>query len=236
MNIINTQYPEAVAILQQPGVFQVYVDYLNSQNGVGEPWTPAQYQAALRATPYYQNTPKEARDWDIIRATDPARSNVQAEKVANQLKDLQAQTGVTLDAATSFQFYVDAVRFGWDQNEIKYRLLASVNTRRGAGLGSGEVGKVATDIKNMADQYAVPLSDQWIIAYASRVAQGAMTMDGVQGYLTEQARSMYPGLKAALDEGQTVRQYAEPYVQLAQQELDINPNDVRFTDPKWMAA
>jgi hypothetical protein len=58
----------------------------------------------------------------------------------------------------------------------------------------------------------------------------------VKGYAIEQAKSLFPGLTAALDAGQTVDQYADPYKQIATQELNVNPADIQWTDPKWMKA
>jgi hypothetical protein len=54
--------------------------------------------------------------------------------------------------------------------------------------------------------------------------------------MIEQAKSLFPGLTSALDQGVTVRQYAEPYLQIAQQELGTNINAISLTDPKWNAA
>lgn len=232
LNIIQTQYPDALPILQKPGVAQVYFDYLNSQ----PPWTTAQLQAALRNTPYYQQSPQAVRDWDILQATDPATASQKAEQTKRLIDDLQRQTGVVLDGAgglnsPAFSFLVDAIKYGWDANEIKYRLLASVNT---ATYGLGEIGKTAADIANLADQYGVPLSDKAALDQARQVMSGAMDMNGVTGYLLAQAKSLFPALSGALDRGITVRQYVDPYIQIAQQELGINTADVRLTDPKWM--
>lgn len=231
LNIIQTQYPDALPILSKPGVAQVYFDYLNAQ----PPWTTAQLQAALRNTPYYQQSPQAVRDWDILQATDPASASQKAEQVKRIIDDMQRQTGVVLQGggldSPAFSFLVDAIKYGWDANEIKYRLLASVNTTT---YGLGEIGKTAADIANLADQYGVPLSDQAALDQAKQVMSSAMDMNGVTGYLLAQAKSLFPALSGALDRGITVRQYVDPYLQLAQQELGINTSDVRLTDQKWM--
>lgn len=233
LNIIQTQYPDALPILNKPGVAQVYFDYLSSQ----PPWTTAQLQAALRATPYYQNSPQAVRDWDILQATDPATASQKAEVAKRTIDDLQRELGVTLDtsggfSSPAFSFLVDAVKYGWDANEIRYRMLASVN----ATSSGGAVGSQAAQIKSMANDYGVPLSDQSVMRFAHQMLSGDMDQQGVQGYLIEQAKSLFPALTSALDQGITVKDYAAPYLQLAQQELDVNPASINLTDPKWMAA
>lgn len=231
LNVIQTQYPDALPILQKPGVLDVYVRYLNAS----PPWTTAQLQAELRATPYYQQSPQAVRDWDILQATDPATAGQKAEATKRIIDDLQAQLGITLDntggfSSPAFSFFVDAVKYGWDATEIKYRMLASVN----ATTTGGELGKTATDVRALADQYAVPLSDKTVMDYARKMAEGAIDQNGLTGYLQEQAKSLFPALAGAIDSGITVKQYADPYIQIAQQETGLNPASVNLTDQKWM--
>lgn len=231
LNIIQTQYPDALPILQKPGVAAVYVQYLTAQ----PPWTTAQLQAALRATPYYQTSPQAVRDYDILQATDPATAGTKGELVKRQIDDLEKQLGITLDnsagfGSPKFAFFVDALKNGWDANEIKYRMLASVN----AMSGGGAVGKSAADVKNLANQYAVPLSDQTVMDYARKLEQGAIDQNGLQGYMIEQAKQLFPGMASALDKGVTVKQYVDPLIQIAQQEVGLNPATVNLTDQKWM--
>lgn len=231
LNKLQTQYPQAIPLLQQPGVMDVY------KQAIDENWTPERLQAALEQTPWWQNTTAPVRQWQALQATDPATATQKIEDTKRIIDDLQKQLGVTLDTSgglnsPGFQFLAQAVSYGWDANEIKYRMLASVNST----TGGGDLGKNAADVRNLADQYGVPLSDQTVMDYARKLGEGAIDQNGLQGYLIEQAKSLFPGLATALDKGITVKQYADPYIQIAQQELNINPSDVNLTDQKWMAA
>ncbi len=151
------------------------------------------------------------------------------------IADAEAATGIKLDttgglSSQGFQFLSKASMAGWDAARIRYELLAI-----GGGNG-GDVAAQGLNVKNLANQYGVPLSDQAAMDWATKLAQGAITEDSVKGYLVEQAKSLFPALAGALDRGITVAQYADPYIQIAQQELGINPASVSFTDPKWMQA
>ena len=235
--LINDEFPQYVPILQQPGVFDVFVRYAQAKSSGINPWTPDQLLAELHKTPYYQSTPAPVRQFDLLLATDPATAAQKIEQTKRIIDDLQRQTGITLDAtgglsSPAFAFLQQAVAYGWDANEIKYRMLASVNSTH----AGGELGSTAAQVRNMADQYGVPLSDDAVLDYARKLSEGAIDQAGLQGYLIEQAKSLFPGLATALDKGITVKQYADPYLQIAAQELNINPADVNLTDQKWMAA
>lgn len=233
LNIIATQFPDAVPMLQKPGVAQVYMDAVSAS----PPWTNAQLQAALRATPYYQQTPGSVRDFDILKATDPATATQKATDTKRVFDDMQRQLGVTLNtdggfASQSFTLFTRAVNEGWDANRIKYEMLNATGTQ----AGGGELGKTATDVKSMANQYGVPLSDASTMDFARKMSEGAIDQAGLQGYMIEQAKSLFPSMTAALDRGITVKQYASPYLQIAQQELGVDPDTVDLTDKKWLAA
>jgi hypothetical protein len=63
---------------------------------------------------------------------------------------------------------------------------------------------------------------------------GSMDMKSIQGSFLTQAIGLYPALTPILERGMTVREYSEPYFQLAARELGINPNAIDLTNPAWM--
>lgn len=229
LNKIQTEYPQAIPLLSQPGVMAVY------QQAIENNWPPERLQAALEQTPWWNQTPAEVRQFQALQATDPATAAEKIEQTRRIIDDLQRELGVTLDSAgglasPAFAFLRDAVSYGWSADEIKYRMIQGVNETKSGGL----IGANAAQIKSMANDYGVPLSDKSVMDYATKLTQGAIDQQSIQGYLIEQAKSLFPALSSALDRGITVKQYADPYLQLAQQELDINPADINLTDPKWM--
>lgn len=226
---IQDQFPQYIPILSKPGVFQVLADTINHG------WSAEKRDAALAQTPYYLSTDLAHRQWDNLQATDPATASQKAEQVKRTMDDLQHSLGITLDntgglSSPAFSFFVNAVTEGWTPDEIKYRMLASVNST----VDGGAVASSAANVKQMANDYGVPLSDNTTMSYARQMTAGSMDQKALQGYLIEQAKSLFPALSTALDQGITVKQYVDPYIQLAQQNLGLNPSTVNLTDQKWM--
>jgi phosphoribosylformimino-5-aminoimidazole carboxamide ribonucleotide (ProFAR) isomerase len=229
---IQTQYPQALSILSQPGVMEVY------RQAIDGSWSPERLQAALQTTPWWTQSNASQRQWQALQATDPATAAQKVEQTQRIIADLSKELGVNLQGggglnSPDFAFLRDAVTNGWDSNEIRYRLLQSVNTN---GSWGGLIATSAAQVKSMANDYAVPLSDQSVMEWGKKLAQGAIDQQGMQGYLIEAAKSMFPALTKALDAGVTVKQYAEPYLQLATQELGVNPASINLTDQKWLTA
>jgi hypothetical protein len=231
----SSRFPQYIPFLYQAGVFQVLADSINGK------WSDIDTQAALQHTKYFTERSLVQRQWDALQATDPATAGQRVVDKKRIIDDLGQQLGILLEGAApgagglntpAFDFLVSAVAQDWDANRIRYEMLASVN----ATHAGGQLGQSAARVKSMADDYAVVMSDQSAFDWGRKLSQGAVDEQGVQGYLIEQAKSRLPGLADALDRGITVRQYADQYLQIAQQELGINPSTVSLTDPKWLAA
>lgn len=234
--LIQKNHPDIWAILDKPGMLPVALDIVKAEQA-GQPWADAQITSALQATPYYQTTPGNVRDWDILRATDPATAKARMALTIRTVKDLSAELGVTLSqeggfGSQEFTFIQQAVSNNWDANEIRYQMLSLKDAKHQGGM----YASLSAQIRTWANDMGVPLSDQAIADWANKLGEGAIDQAGIQGYLQEQAKSLYPGLASAIDRGITVKQYADPYIQLAAQELNINPAGVSLTDPKWMSA
>jgi hypothetical protein len=154
------------------------------------------------------------------------------------IDNLQTQLGVHLDTtggltSPGFAFLTKAVQLHWTADQIKYQLLASVNK---TVSGGGDIGASATDIKKQFNDYGVPVSDQAVMDWAMKLQSGQVDAAAITGYAQEQAKSLYPGLADAISRGVTVRQYADPYLQIANQELGVDTANVSLTDPKWNKA
>lgn len=113
-----------------------------------------------------------------------------------------------------------------------------------AGVGANEVptpegnefgvaGQTIRQIKEMAGQYLVPISPQMLERWTEQIIRGETDMEGFNGYLVEQAKSLFPGMANALDRGVTVAQYADPYKQIIARELELNPESIDLNDPKY---
>ena len=227
---IEQEFPQAIPLLKQPGVLDVYAQ------AIDQGWTGDRVEAALEQTPWWTSTPDVQRQWQALQITDPATAKVRAAATQRMFVDAQKQLGMSVDttggfASPGFQLYQRAVSEGWDANRIKYELAAAAT-----GDTTGELGNQATTVRKQADDMGVSLSDPTVLQWAKQLAGGAVNPDAFTGYLQEQAKSRFPGLTDAIDRGVTVRQYADQYFQILQQETGANVAGLAVTDPKMMTA
>lgn len=235
---IATKYPTQWPFLQQhPDVLKVFMENFDGH------MSDTQFQNALQQTAYYKGTNQDQRNWDQLVITDPATATQRYQAAAAH----NTQLWQTLAPSVSYQDFLaihnQAVRGNWSDDTIKAALLA-----KQAGLplptgpvdsgvqGGGDLGANMNTVKQIAASYAVPIADQDAYKWALDLTSGKTDQAGVTAWAKEQAASLFPGLKTALDSGLTVDQYASPYKSIAQQELGINPNSINWTDPRWNAA
>lgn len=114
---------------------------------------------------------------------------------------------------------------------------ASLDAQR--PLEPGILTATADTLKALADDFLIPLSDHAARDWSERIARGETTQEAFRSYLQQQATSLFSGNAAiaqALESGMSVRQWADPYVQMAAQTLELNPTDVDLNDPRFMEA
>lgn len=193
-------------------------------------WTPAQLSDALQAQGKHDPRAKTARDADRLAKDDPASYQRLIADNATDVKSKAAALGVTVDDATASSLATQGVREGWDEARYTDALLKAGRAGEGAqgALQTGVAGLRAT-----AQAYLIPVSDQTLMDWQQRILRGQGTAEDFATYVKEQAKALRPWMAKAIDAGVTVAQYAEPLRSLAANELDLTPDQVDFSDPRF---
>lgn len=196
-----------------------------------ENWTPARLQGAIEQTDWWKNTQASVRTYDASEKEDPrtAEANVQA-----RMADLQAQaaqSGFSIDATHLHDIARDSLRLGWSQQQL-------VNAIGAEAVRGGSINNSTTMqlVRSQAADYAVPLSDAAMNKWGQDIATGHATTEDYREYLVTTAKGQFAGLADRLDQGQTVKQLADPYIQIAAQTLGISPDSINLRDTKWISA
>lgn len=228
--LIREQYPTLLAILDKAGVRDALYEAIRGG------WNPAgdRFKVRLQQTDWYKTTPAAQRDWQIGSVTDPATYKQRMGEVQQRINNLANSTGITLPPDALLDITERAAAEQWSDAQLRnYYVYAARGVH--TGRPTGESAEDYNNVKSLAAAYGVPISDDTAFMWADRLTAGSVSQEAVQGYMIEQAKSLYPGLADAIDSGLTVRQYVDPYAQIAARELNINPNDFDLSDTKWSA-
>ncbi len=227
LELIGQQYPQYLQLLQQPGVFDVFMKAFQDPAS----WSPERIQSAIQNTPYFQNTPADQRAWAVQVATDPATAKLVLDNTNIMVRTQAGQLGIPPDSIDPLMV-LQAAANHWDATRIKMELVARLNNQ--SPLGPGGIGDTMTQLDGLAADYGVPINHNDLAWWGENIQGGSVTQEGFRDYVTQQAIALYPALKPFLETGKTVAQYAAPYFSLAANELGINPGQIDLRNPAWM--
>ncbi len=225
MNQIRKLYPSLAWMLNVPELADLIL-----KAGI-ESWDDGRIMGALQGTQWWKDRNEGARSWEQLVNTDPASANQRRDDLARQIRQFAGQNGLQVTNEQAIFIAVESLAKGRTQSEWQQNVL---------DFTMGTQGQNATapgmNLKALAAEYAVPLSDVTLKQWEQNILTGMADENTFKAYLVEQAKSLFPSLANALDRGITVRQYVSPYQEIAVQELGVNAADIDWTDPKWSTA
>ncbi len=196
-------------------------------------WSGDRLLSAVMATAWWKNTSATARQFDELEKTDPATFNALVQRKATEIGLTATQSGLVIDGATKLKLGRDALRLGGGKNETNSALLAASKDEGTTGVGT--IDAQIQPLREAAARMHVPVNEEMLSSWATRIFEGALTTEGVGAWIDSQARAMFPQLSAQFDLGLTTEDYIAPMRTSVAQELDMNPNEIVLTNPKWSA-
>lgn len=229
LDTIAQQYPAFAPLLKIPEIAQL----LQEAATASPPWSLDQLGLKLMGTHWWKSTSKPARDWTYLKLVDPAEATRQSN--ANALAILeQAQTlGVPITLAQAADLADKSLANQWDANTLTYHVaqLAQQGKDR-----AGTITATQTTLRGVAADYGINVSDATTFNWAKNIAAGNADQKGFAEYAKNQALANHPYWEKQLNQGMTVRQLADPYLQTASHLLEISPDSIDLTKPKWNVA
>lgn len=226
---IEQNYGYMAAFLKDPEIGPILIKA--AQKG----WDQATLQGAIYKTNWWKTHSDTTRTFDAQSKLDPA---TQKQQIAGQLVNIATEArnlGVIVDKTHLGQMAVDSLRFGWNGQQLRNAIVAEGRMDYGGKNGSAAL-TLRDNLKTKAADYLVPIDDKTMNTWVKNVTSGQVSDNDFEGYLKEQAKSLFPSMGAAIDAGVTPQQYVAPYKNIAAQTLEIDPEQVQFTDPKWSKA
>lgn len=190
-------------------------------------------QAQIEATDWWKQTSQPGRNWQTLKLLQPGEAARQSAQMAVQVHQLAATEGINLTPEDLGTLVDKAQSNGWNAAQIQQAVGGQAQQKQ---LHAGTIQNTAMQLQSTASQYGVPVSPHSAFVWAQRIAEGTATPDGFTAYAKDQAKALYPTLGQHLDQGMTVRQLADPYLQIAGTTLGVDPNSLELSDPKWIAA
>lgn len=228
MNEVKSKYPAQAPYLGNPEIAALL------KQAVDEKWPPDVLQSHLEASQWWKSHSPQQRQWNLLNQTDPAAALQSVQGEFDAIRSSASNLGLRLSSGDMMTLAVQSLSLGWTQQQLNEHM---VSAHQG-GIAGGSMGVTRDQLKSIADDYLLPASDQTLDQWTKRIAAGNTTPDVFKDQMSRQAMSRYqdPGIKEALAHGMTIKDFADPYVQMAAQTLGMNPNDIDLLQTKWSQA
>lgn len=229
---VARQFPAFANLIQVPDL----ADLLAKASDPANQWDATKLQTELWATKWWQTTPESARRYQIAASVDPAEASKLAGSQREQISTLISKMGLSIPPEQLAGFAIEALNSGYNEDQLRQRAVdMAFKSAKIADIG-GDAGALRDQLKKDSSDYGLLMSDQALGRWTQDIMAGRQTLDGYRTNLRGNAKGLYAQFADDLDRGATIRQLADPYIQLAAQRLEISPDQVDITDPKWGAA
>lgn len=221
---LAAEYGYSYAFLKhEPTLSQLFSE------AVSNSWDQSTFTAKLRDTEWWKQNSDTARQAEMQKYNDPATYQASLEATKVQIQQIAADIGAPLTNKVLDKISSDAIRYGLDEGGLRNILGKYVDFTK--GTLTGQAGVYEHTIKQYASQMGVTINDQAIKNQAQLIARGLATPDDYKALIQQQAASAYPAYEDQIMSGSTVKDIANPYIQLASSELGVSPDSLGIDNP-----
>ena len=225
---IRKRYPSLVWLLDIPEVYAILVEAARNS------WGPAELQGRIWQTNWWKERPGSQREYLLLLEQDPASLQLAMDKKKVEIENIATVNGINLTAEQIDDLARDSIMWDWSVEEER-RWITSTAVRGGGGFSNvGDLAATATELRELADQYLITLSDHEAMTMAVGVFEGRRNFDGFEQELRQRAvEGRFSFLADHLNKGGTVRGFYGPIVGEASRMLEVAPDAIDLHDEKW---
>lgn len=217
----------AQAFFQQDSELQ---NLLNQ--AVGGQWDATRFQSAFMNTNWYRTKEASYRQWLDLSTRDPVEAQAKLFDRVNEFKDRATQLGWAYNPDWLRTLAEWSIAWSWSDKQTTD--IFAEETLKAGGFTPGQMGgtpaMVEMQLKKMAGDYGLTLTDNQTRDWAYGVVNESYTQDNIKDFMRDQAKSRYVGMSSQLDQGFTVRQVASEYVNSYARLLETDPDTVNLND------
>lgn len=192
---------------------------------VKENWAPDMFVARVRGTKWYKKTSETVRNAQVQKKSDPGTYKAQVDQQNARVTILARELGSQMPAKAIRKMAETAYQHGWDDNQLRRHLAASVR-RTSAGLLEGQAGEWERQWREYAGSMGLSYTPYQYGTWARKATKGSMTPEDVLGLMQHAAKSRYPQFAGRIAKGESMDDIAQPYRQTIGELLEVDPASI----------
>jgi hypothetical protein len=214
----------------------------------GKAWDAKRTAAALQGSDWYNERTGNQREADNAEKTDPTSYNQRIEWLKQGIAEKAVTAGADLSGANVDEFARRMLRDNWlylsgsSDAEVPDRFLNDfiaplIKPKPGTRTEfSGEAASTGSALRQRAESYGVTLSDQWYVKAIQQLKSGDVAEQDLVNEIISNSKSRYSGLAGMISESRSVKDLADPYIEMYAQTLERNPREIDIYNPDIQKA
>jgi hypothetical protein len=197
-------------------------------------WTAEKLTAQIESSPWWNQHADTVRDLVTTQYTDPATYQ---QNLAN------AKNVIGLKARQLGRYYDDNILTGlaletlvtnptFDDGPLSELITVRTGLRGNMqdGIREGQAGQLSNHMTQVAQNYGVGYTQQFVDDWTNKIEMGFDTLDGFESVMRARAKAAFPQFAAQIDAGMTLRDVADPYISTYAQTLEVPETQVTLND------
>lgn len=191
-------------------------------------FTPEAVQGRLSGTDWWKKNGQNSATWLRRREEDPATTQQEIEEKYYALSKAAKAGGIEIPTQRLWAMAEESLKWNWGEGEMQAILGSEYR------FDPSKPTAMTSNLRTLAHDYMVPMGDTALGVWTKQILAGEKSEEEFKQYLTQTATSMFPTYAAGLARGETMKVQTDAYRQLAARTLELNPDTIDFTDPKWL--
>lgn len=196
-------------------------------------WTQQKLTASIESSPWWMQNADTVRNLAVMQATDPKTYEQNVANAGNLvfLKAMQLGRAMDLPTAHRLALRTLAENASWDDQRLTFEIVRATAVNHGeGGTYTGQAAQLGEHMTQVARNFGVAYTADWLDQWVTDVAMGANSLDGFEAVVRSRAKAAYPHFGAQIDAGMTIRDIADPYISTYAQTLEVPETEVNLDD------
>lgn len=201
-------------------------------------WSVEEFTRSLQDSKWWKNSSDSVKQYQVLWATKPGEARQQQNNMIGKVRTIAAEMGVSLSEGangTLSHLVKSAMQMGWDEGLLRQNIANYWRAGHGHAL-MGSAAETGQKLKEIYSSYGITYSEDSIARALKLVLMGRTSLESYRSDAMLKAKSKYAGFARQIDEGATVKDIADPYIQSMSTVLELPSGGIDLYDKSIQAA
>jgi LysM repeat protein len=254
---LESKYKIAAGVLKSnPSLQQALAKILGDpKTGEGMVTDPYLQEQIIKASDWYRTQTDKQRQFDWAKQTNPGQFQADLQANASEIVRKFSSNGLKITAQEAITYAEQMMKssiiqngkvISYDKNYLNQVMANAIDFTQTGKVGtndkvvytklSGNMETLAASLYKQAWDYGYDKTmsntgfTKWFETSMKGLVAGTLNAEQVDDQLQARAKSFAPGLANLIDQGQTLRQAAEPWLQSIADVWETNVNEIDLND------